>query len=233
MNRKLVSELFGTFMLVFTGTGAITINEITGGAVSHVGIALTFGLVVMAVIYAIGDVSGAHINPAVTLGFWVAHRLPLKTTLLYIVCQLAGAMLASFTLHLLFPGNETLGATIPAGSQAQSFALEVILTLILMFVILSVSTGSKERGLMAGVAIGAVVGLEALFAGPVSGASMNPARSFGPALVGAQMDFIWIYLTAPVVGALAAVPLCLCVRPEGCCRPACGGDMLAQERTTS
>ncbi len=233
MSRKLVSELFGTFMLVFAGTGAITINEITGGAVSHVGIALTFGLVVMAVIYAVGDVSGAHINPAVTLGFWVAHRLPFKTALLYIASQLAGALLASFTILLLFPGSETLGATIPAGSSAQSFALEVILTLILMFVILSVSTGSKERGIMAGVAIGAVVGLEALFAGPVSGASMNPARSLGPALVGGNLDFIWIYLTAPVAGALAAVPLCLCVRPKGCCHPAGGGDMLAQKQTAT
>ena len=222
MSRKLVSELLGTFMLVFAGTGAITINEITGGGVSHVGIALTFGLVVMAVIYAVGDVSGAHINPAVTLGFWVAHRLPLKTALLYIVSQLTGALLASFAILFLFPETKSLGATIPSGSSAQSFVLEVILTLILMFVILSVSSGSKERGLMAGVAIGAVVGLEALFAGPISGASMNPARSLAPALVSGQLDFIWIYLTAPLVGALAAVPLCLCVRPKDCC-PAYSG----------
>ena len=213
MKRKLVSELLGTFMLVFAGTGAITINELTGGAVSHVGIALTFGLVVMAVIYAVGDVSGAHINPAVTLGFWAAKRLPVQTALLYIASQCAGALMASGLIRALFPDYGTLGATIPLGSSAQSFALEVILTLILMFVILSVSTGSKESGLMAGVAIGAVVGLEALFAGPISGASMNPARSLGPALVSGNLDFIWIYLTAPVIGALAAVPLCLYIRP--------------------
>ena len=215
MNRKLVSELLGTFMLVFAGTGAITINELTGGGVSHVGIALTFGLVVMAVIYAVGDVSGAHINPAVTLGFWAARRLPFRTALSYIASQCAGALTASLFLRALFPDYGTLGATIPIGSSAQSFVLEVILTFILMFVILSVSTGSKESGLMAGVAIGAVVGLEALFAGPISGASMNPARSLGPALVSGNLDFIWIYLTAPVIGALAAVPLCLFVRPPG------------------
>ena len=227
MSRKLVSEMLGTFMLVFAGTGAIIINEITGGVVSHVGIALTFGLVVMAVIYALGDVSGAHINPAVTLGFWVARRLPFQTALLYIVSQCVGALAASTLLRALFPGGGTLGATIPAGSSAQSFVLEVVLTIILMFVILSVSSGSKERGLMAGVAIGAVVGLEALFAGPISGASMNPARSLGPALVSGNLDFIWIYLTAPFLGAVAAVPLCVCVRPKGCCPTTSGGDCLA------
>lgn len=231
VRKKLVSELLGTFMLVFAGTGAITINEITGGAVSHVGIALTFGLVVMAVIYALGDVSGAHINPAVTIGFLVAHRMPVQTALLYIASQCVGALMASGLLRALFPGSETLGATIPAGSSAQSFILEVVLTMILMFVILSVSSGAKERGLMAGVAIGAVVGLEALFAGPISGASMNPARSLGPALVSGNLESVWIYLTAPLVGAVAAVPLCICVRPKNCCYPAGRGDLRLRRET--
>ena len=216
--KKLLAECFGTFCLVFAGTGAIIINQTTGGAISHAGVALTFGLIVLAMIETVGDVSGAHLNPAVTLGFWTAKRFPGSQVLPYIGSQCAGALLASGVLRLLFPDNATLGATLPAGSPLQSFVLEVILTAILMFVILSVSHGAKEKGITAAIAIGATVGLEAMFAGPICGASMNPARSLGPALVSGHVEHLWIYLTATVLGALIAVPLCCGIRDSGCCR---------------
>jgi aquaporin NIP len=203
--RQLAAELFGTFTLVFAGTGAIVVNDLTAGSVTHVGVALTFGLIVLAMIQTLGDVSGCHLNPAVTLGFCAAGRLEGRSVLPYISSQCAGALLASLTLRLLFPTSLTLGATLPAGSEGQSFLLEFILTLILMVVILSVSHGSKEKGALAGITIGAMVGLEALFAGPISGASMNPARSLAPALVSLRLESIWIYLVAPVLGALAGV----------------------------
>lgn len=195
----------------------MVINATTHGAVSHVGIALTFGLVVMAMIYALGDVSGAHLNPAVTIAFWIARRIEGTTVLPYLVAQCAGAIAASLLLRLLFLSDATLGATLPAGPWWQSFVLEGVLTFILMFVILSVSTGAQEKGIMAGAAIGGVVALEALFAGPICGASMNPARSLGPALVAGQLADLWIYLVAPVLGASLAVGACICVRDEGCC----------------
>jgi aquaporin Z len=215
--KKLAAEAFGTFALVFAGTGAIVINEATGGTVTHVGIGLTFGLVVLAMIYAVGDVSGAHLNPAVTLGFFAARRFPGRQVIPYIGSQLVGAFAASLLLRSLFPASGTLGATLPTGSAYQSFVLEAVLTLILMFVILGVSTGSKEKGLLAGVAVGAVIAFEALFAGPISGASMNPARSLAPALVSLRLDSLWIYLIAPIVGACASVLVCRCVQDSGCC----------------
>ena len=205
--NKLLAEAVGTFALVFAGTGAIVIDDVSRGAITHVGIALTFGLVIMSMIYAVGDVSGAHFNPAVTLGFFAAGRLPARAVAPYVLAQLAGAFLASGTLRLLFPAHSTLGATEPAGPWLQSFVLEAILTAMLMFVILSVAIGSKERGLMAGIAIGGVVALEAMFAGPICGASMNPARSLAPALVALRPQPLWIYLAAPVLGALVAVPV--------------------------
>ena len=215
--QKLAAELFGTFALVFAGTGAIVINDVSGGTVSHVGIAFTFGLIVLAMIYALGDVSGCHLNPAVTLGFLLARRFEGRMVIPYIVSQCLGAILASVTIRLMFPTNATLGATLPAGGALQSFVLEFILTLILMFVILSVSTGSKEKGVLAGVAVGSVIALEALFAGPISGASMNPARSLAPALVSLRLDGLWIYLTAPLLGACASVLTCRCIQEPGCC----------------
>jgi aquaporin Z len=218
--RKLAAEAFGSFCLVFAGTGAIVINDITGGSITHVGIALTFGLIVLAMIYALGDVSGCHLNPAVTLGFYFARRFEGREVLPYIFSQTAGALLASLVLRLLFPAHATLGATLPRDGALQSFVLETVLTMILMFVILSVSTGAKEKGLLAGVAIGSVVALEALFAGPICGASMNPARSLAPALVSLQLESLWIYLLAPVLGATIGVLSCRCVQQPGCCCPA-------------
>jgi MIP family channel proteins len=217
--RKLTAEALGTFGLVFAGTGAIVINDVTGGTVSHIGIALTFGLIVLAMIYAVGDVSGAHLNPAVTLGFFVARRFEGRLVVPYIVSQCIGAILASLTLRCMFPTNATLGATVPAGDVVQSFVLEFILSFFLMFVILSVSSGSKEKGVLAGVAVGSVIALEALFAGPISGASMNPARSFAPALVSLRFANLWLYLAAPILGACASVIACRCVQePDCCCR---------------
>lgn len=205
MIRKLIAELLGTFALVFCGTGAIVINEQSNGAVTHVGIAITFGLIVMAMIYALGDISGAHLNPAVTIAFAIANKFQIKQVLPYIVSQLAGAFLASVVLTYLFPMNETLGTTLPAGSEMQSFILEFILTFFLMLVIINVATGSKEQGMFAGLAIGSTVLLEAMFAGPICGASMNPTRSIAPAIVSGHIEHLWIYVAAPVMGAAFAV----------------------------
>jgi MIP family channel proteins len=221
MRKSLAAEAFGTFALVVAGTGAIVINDVSGGTITHIGIALTFGLIVLAMIYAIGDVSGAHLNPAVTLGFLAAGRFPAGKVLPYIVSQCAGALAASLLLRLLFPTHATLGATLPAGTALQSFVLEFVLTLLLMFVILSVSTGAKEKGMMAGVAVGAVIALEALFAGPICGASMNPARSLAPALVSGNLQHLWVYLTAPLLGAVMSIPTCRCIHDRPCCRALC------------
>jgi len=207
MLKKSVAEIVGTFALVFCGTGAMVIDKESGGAVSHVGVAITFGLIVMSMIYALGDISGAHLNPAVSIAFVVAGRLPVKNLAFYMASQLAGALLASGVLRFLFPANELLGATIPAGTAAQSFVLEFILTFLLMLVIINVATGSKEQGLFAGIAIGSVVLLEAMFAGPVCGASMNPARSIGPAVVSGHTQHLWVYVIAPIAGAALAIPL--------------------------
>ncbi len=219
--KKLLAEYLGTFCLVFAGTGAIVINHASGGVIGHPGIAITFGLVILAMIYTFGDVSGAHFNPAVTIGFAAARRLPWREVPPSVGAQVLGALSASGVLRILFPADEMLGATLPAGSDAQSFLLEVILTAILMLTILNVSTGAKEKGMTAGIAIGSVIGLEAMFAGPVCGASMNPARSFGPALVSGHLAHLWVYLLAPVMGALLSVPLCIGVREHGCCGGNC------------
>jgi aquaporin NIP len=205
MIKKYTAEFIGTFALVFCGTGAITIDEVTKGAVTHVGVAITFGLIVMAMIYAMGEKSGAHLNPAVTLAFFINGNFPGKDVLYYIMSQLTGALVASLVLKFLFPGSVTLGTCFPSGSALQSFVLEFILTFLLMLVIVNVATGSKERGLFAGMAIGSVILLEAMFAGPISGASMNPARSLAPALVSGHLNGLWIYLTAPPLGAAAAI----------------------------
>jgi len=215
--KKLFAESLGTFGLVFAGTGAIVIDAASGGTIGHAGIALTFGLVVLAMIYTFGDISGAHFNPAVTIAFAAARRMPWRETPGYIAAQLLGAFAASGLLRALFPADATLGATMPAGPAAQSFILEIVLTALLMLVILSVSTGEKEKGFTAGIAVGAVIALDAMFAGPICGASMNPARSLAPAIVSGHLEHLWLYLAAPVIGALLAVPACRAVREPGCC----------------
>ena len=214
--RAYLAEGIGTFALVFAGTGAIISDNFSGGDVTHVGIALTFGLIVMAMIQSIGDISGAHINPAVTIAFWAARRFPGRQVLPYIGFQITGALFASGILKFLFPDNQLLGSTVPAGPWHQAFVFEILLTGTLMFVILCVSTGSKEKGLMAGVTIGAVVALEALFAGPITGASMNPARSIGPAVMAWRpeaINILWLYILAPVLGAVLSVPWCRSIQP--------------------
>jgi aquaporin NIP len=203
--KKYIAEIIGTFGLVFCGTGAIIINQETGGSISHVGIAITFGLTVMVMIYALGPISGAHLNPAVTIAFTVARRLPATQILPYILSQATGGLFASIVLRSLFAENQFLGATLPQGSDLQSFVLELILTFFLMLVIIQVATGSKEQGMFAGIAIGSTVLLEAMFAGPICGASMNPVRSFAPAVVSGHYEHLWIYLTAPVLGAVLAI----------------------------
>jgi MIP family channel proteins len=213
------AEFNGTLPLVLAGTGANITNDITHGAVTNTGVALTFGLVVLTMIYAVGDVSGAHFNPAVTLGFFAAGRLEGRMVSPYLLSQFSGALGASLLLRGLFPQHSTLGTTAPAGPALQSLIFEIILTALLMFVILNVSVGAKERGITAGIAVGSVIALEALFAGPISGASMNPARSFAPALVSQHLAHLWIYLVAPVAGALLAVVGCRCVRKDCCSVP--------------
>lgn len=202
--QKYLAEVIGTFALVFCGTGAIVIDQQSGGAVTHVGVAITFGLIVLAMIYTFGEISGAHLNPAVTLGFCALRLFPIKEVTPYIGSQVAGAFFASGLLRFLFPNSQNLGATLPKGSDIQSFVLEVVLTFLLMLVIIRVSQGAKETGWFAGITIGAVVGLEAMFAGPVCGASMNPARSLAPAVVSGNISQVWIYLIAPITGALLA-----------------------------
>lgn len=203
--KKYIAELIGTFALVFCGTGAVIINEVSGGQVGHIGIAVTFGLVVMAMIYAVGHISGAHFNPAVTLGFALSGDLPTKEILPFITAQLLGALLASGILRFLFPEANTMGETLPTGSIMQTFVLEMILTYFLMFVIINVATGSKELGMMAGLAIGGTVLLEAMFAGPITGASMNPARSIAPAIFAMNLEHLWAYILAPILGSFLAV----------------------------
>lgn len=204
--NKYISEFLGTFALVFAGTGAIIINDVSDGTITHLGVALTFGLIVMVMIYAVGDISGAHFNPAVSLGFWLAKRLPSKELLFFILSQTAGAFMATVLLKVIFPQHPTLGTTEPHFiSSGSAFVVETILTFILMFVIIHVAEGSKEKGLMAGIAIGGTVALEAIFAGPITGASMNPARSFAPSIISGNLEYLWIYLSAPFLGASLAI----------------------------
>ncbi len=224
--QVLAAEIFGTFSLVFAGTGAIVINDQTGGAISHAGIAMTFGLVVLAMIYSVGEVSGCHLNPAVTIGFYFSKRFERKLVLPYIFSQSMGALLASVILRLLFPSNPTLGATLAVGGVVSSLVLEILLTMILMVVILSLSIGSKEIRPLAGVVIGAVISLEAMFAGPISGASMNPARSFAPAIVSGHLEHLWLYLIAPVVGALLGVVIFKAIHGETSSDERASGDSI-------
>ena len=200
----LYGEFLGTYAMVFCGTAAMAVNEVNG-SISHVGVAITWGLIVMAMIYAFGELSGAHFNPAVTVGFALSGRFAWKNVPIYIVMQIIAATLASVTVKYLLPESEFIGASIPSIDATRAFVLETILTFILMIVIIHISTGSKEIGLVAGLAVGSVILLEAMFAGPLTNASMNPARSLGPALVSGHVQPLWIYLTAPFLGASLAV----------------------------
>ena len=219
--KNYIAEFIGTFAMIFCGTGAMTINEITGGDVTHVGIGITWGLIVMAMIYAFGEISGAHFNPAVSIAFAYAKKFSWKEVPKYIFFQVAGAFAASLLLMWLFPKSELLGATIPTVDVWRAFVLELILTFFLMVVIINVSTGSKEAGMMAGIAIGSVVILEALFAGPITNASMNPARSLAPNIVSGNIKGLWLYILAPIIGALLAVVSCKFVKHENCCDEEC------------
>lgn len=202
MMRRASAEFIGTFALVFAGAGAVVIDEKQGGVIGHVGVAATFGLVIMVMIYAVGHVSGAHFNPAVTLAFALARHFPARDLPPYWLAQFSAALAAAAALRVMFGDVAHVGATLPAGSQAQSFTLELMLTFLLMFVITAVATDTRAVGQAAAIAIGGTVGLEAMFAGPISGASMNSARSLGPAVVSGDFHALWLYLVAPPLGAV-------------------------------
>ena len=201
--RALLAEAIGTFTLVFAGCGAIVVDAKTG-ALGHLGVALTFGLVIMAMIYALGHVSGAHFNPAVTFAFALSRHFPRSRALGYWTAQVLGALAAAAVVRASLGNHAHDGATLPSGSQGQSFLWEILLSFILMFVIMAVATDTRAVGEAAAIAVGGTVGLDALFGGPVSGASMNPARSLAPALVSGDLHALWLYLVAPPVGAAAA-----------------------------
>jgi MIP family channel proteins len=200
--QRLGAEFIGTFALVFAGAGAIVIDAKQDGAITHAGVAATFGLVIMVMIYAVGHISGGHFNPGVTLAFATARHFPRGDVVPYWAAQFAAAIAAATVLRLMFGDIAHLGATQPAGSAWQSFWLELILTFGLMFVIISVATDTRAVGQAAAIAIGGTVGLEAMFGGPISGASMNTARSLGPALLSADFHALWVYIVAPPIGAV-------------------------------
>ncbi|MDO5979341.1 MIP/aquaporin family protein [Flavivirga spongiicola] len=202
--KKYIAEFIGTFALVFCGTGAIIVNQQTSGDLGLIGIALAFGIIISAMIYIFGNISGTHINPSITIALAIGKLTTKKDAAFYISAQILGAILASGLLKFMFPQNLTLGSTIPSGELLQSFILEFILTFFLMLTILGV-TAKKEFSNMAGFIIGLVVTGIILFAGPISGGSFNPARSFAPAIVSGNITALWIYITAPTLGAIVAV----------------------------
>ena len=218
--KKYIAETIGTFSMIFCGCGAIVINDFTGGTITHPGVAITWGLIVMAMIYAFGDISGAHFNPAVTVGFAVAKKFNWNEVPKYIIAQVIGAMIASLILLYLFPESD-LGATIPTIEPLKVFIIELLLSFFLMVVIINVSTGSKEIGLIAGIAVGSVILLEAMFAGPLTKASMNPIRSLAPALASGNFTHLWVYLSAPFIGMFLAVFSCKLVKSDNCCDDKC------------
>lgn len=218
--KKYIAEFLGTFTLIFCGTGAMVVNDIAG-EITHPGVASVWGLVVMALIYAFGDISGAHFNPAVTIAFAYAKKFKWIEVPKYILVQCVAAITASAVLLFLFPENETLGATLPSIPPLKAFIVELLLTFFLMMVVINVSTGSKEIGVIAGIAIGGVILFEAMFAGPITKASMNPARSLGPALMSGHLEHLWLYLIAPILGALLAVVSCKLVKDDNCCNGEC------------
>jgi aquaporin NIP len=198
--RMLAAECVGTFALVFAGCGAVMVDAKTQ-ALGHVGVALTFGLVIMAMIYAVGHISGAHFNPAVTFAFALSRHFPWPRALGYWTAQLLGALAAAALLRGSLGNIADIGATLPSGSQGQSFLFELVMSFFLMFVIMAVATDTRAVGEAAALAIGGTIGLDAMFGGPISGASMNPARSLAPAIVSANLHALWLYILAPLVGA--------------------------------
>ncbi len=202
---RFAAEAAGTFMLVALGAGAAAVNAWAGGAVTTVGVSLAFGCVILAAIYAVGHVSGAHLNPAVTIAFWLGGRFPSRDVAPYILSQLAGATSAAFGLHLVLGTAASAAATVPAIATAAALGVETTLTFVLMLVIMAVATDARVAGTVAGLAVGAVVAADALVGGPLTGASMNPARSFGPALATGIWTSHWIYWIGPIVGAAIAV----------------------------
>ena len=204
--KRYLSEFIGTFFLVFFGCGSVVVNDVTGGSVSHVGICICWGFVVFILIYSLGRVSGTHINPAVTIAFMSVGQLKPKDAVGYVISQTGGAILAALVLKVIFPEHDGLGGTFPQNSDLQSFVLEFIMTYFLMFVIFNMSDPNNKHSDWSGFVIGMVILLEAMFGGPISGASMNPARSLGPALISMNFKSLWVYLVAPVAGALCAYP---------------------------
>jgi MIP family channel proteins len=200
--KRSIAEFVGTFALVFAGTGSIIVNEVTDGSVTSLGVSIVFGLVVMVMVYAIGHVSGAHINPAVSLSFAVIRHFPFRDLLPYWLAQILGGVAASLTLLFIFGSGTSLGVTLPSGYPWQSFIMEFMLTFLLMFIIVSVATDVRAVGGAAAIAIGATIGLGSIFAGPISGGSFNPARSFGPALISGNFASHWIYWLGPMSGAV-------------------------------
>ncbi len=211
--RRAAAEFVGTFALVFAGCGAVMVNAKTG-ELGHVGVAFTFGLVIMAMIYVVGHVSGAHFNPAVTFAFSLSRHFPWPRAFAYWTAQLLGALAAALLLHASLGDIADVGATLPSGSQGQSFLWEFLMTFFLMFVIMAVATDTRAVGEAAAIAIGGTVGLDAMFGGPISGASMNPFRSLAPALVSGNLHALWLYLVAPVLGAAAGALTYQFVRGE-------------------
>ncbi|KAJ6805041.1 aquaporin NIP1-1-like [Iris pallida] len=201
--QKIIAEVFGTYFVIFAGCASVTVNLSKNGTVTFPGVCIVWGLVVMVMVYSVGHISGAHFNPAVTIAFATCGRFPWKQVPAYITAQVLGSTLASGTLRLLFGGKrEHYFGTIPAGSDLQSLAIEFIISFYLMFVISGVATDNRAIGELAGLAVGATVLLNVLFAGPISGASMNPARSLGPAIVERRYEAIWVYIVGPITGTI-------------------------------
>ena len=201
--RRIAAEAIGTFVLVFIGCGTVVANAEYGGALGLVGVALAFGLAVTAVIYSIGHLSGAHINPAVTLAFFVTRHLPWRNAAFYVAAQFAGGLAAALSLRAMWPDSPgDLGATTYSVGAGTAFCYEALLTAILMFVVMAVATDTRAIGAAAAIAVGATVALDILCGGAVTGASMNPARSLGPGVASGETAGLWLYLTAPIIGAL-------------------------------
>lgn len=205
--KSSLAEAVGTFILVFIGCGAILVNESSGGALGHAGIAMTFGLTVMTVIFAIGHVSGAHINPAVTIALLMIKRVSLTKTMCYCVAQIIGAVLAAIALKYTVATGDNLGVTMPVGSTTQAFLMEMVMTAFLVFMVVGLVTDPRASSSLGAIAVGGVIAVDAFVGGPITGASMNPARSLGPALVSGQLEHIWLYIFAPLIGGMIGAGL--------------------------